>query len=305
MTTKMKIVAIGECMVEMSCQPETENWRLGFAGDTFNTAYYMKARLGGEANVEYVTCVGDDLYSKQMLKFIAQNDIGTGYIRQIAGKRPGLYLIHQEAGDRQFTYWRETSAARHLAEDPDLLRQALKGASLVYFSGITLAILNEEDRAVFLDIIARTQAKLICFDPNIRPNLWPDHQQLRQVLQQTAALCDIVLPTHSDEAYLFGDETPEQMAIRYLSYGAGEVVVKNGAVGALACNAQQQVECASIQVDDVVDATGAGDSFNAAFLAARFQAQDLFTSLQAGHGVAAQVIRASGALIDKDVISWH
>jgi len=300
-----KIVSIGECMVEMSRLPNSENWRQGFAGDTLNSAYYIKARLGNKAAVDYITCVGDDLYSRQMLDFISKNGIGTQYIRQIAGKRAGIYLIHQERGDRQFTYWRETSAARHLADDTDLLRQSLAGADLVYFSGITLAILAPAKREAFLGVIGQAQIKLICFDPNIRLSLWPDMRELNQTLRQAANLCNIVLPTYDDEAALMGDKTPMQMAQRYLDYGAGEVVVKNGAARAFAVNGDTQAECAPAHIDDVVDATGAGDSFNGAYLAARLQGEGLEKSLKIGHEIAGMVIRHPGALINKNVIKGH
>jgi len=302
MTKPYKIVSIGECMVEMSRLPGSENWQQGFAGDTLNTAYYLKARLGSASHVDYFTCLGDDPYSERILEFIAQNDIGTQYIRRMENKRPGIYLIHQEKGDRQFTYWRETSAARHLGDDPDRLETALKGADLVYFSGITLAILTPAKRADFLEIIKKTKAGLTCFDPNIRPVLWPDKNVLKQAIADASALCDIVLPTYDDEAILMGDKTPSQMAARYLNYGAREVVVKNGADTALAINEQTQAESAPLQVRNVIDATGAGDSFNAAYLSARLQGSDLAAALQAGHEMAGRVIRASGALIDKNVI---
>jgi len=305
MTRTLKIVAIGECMVEMSRQPNSNNWYQGFAGDTLNSAYYMKACLGERAQVDYVTCVGDDLYSHHMLDFIASSGISVQYIRRIAGKRPGLYLIHQQAGDRHFTYWRETSAARHLADDLDWLRVALAGADVIYFSGITLGILSATKRADLLKIVSEAQAKLTCFDPNIRLNLWPDKREMQQALQQASRLCDIVLPTYDDEAVLMEDVSPSDMAQRYLNYGAREVVVKNGAAAALAVNSETQTECAPDLVDDVVDATGAGDSFNAAYLAARLQGKDLVTSLRAGHEMASQVIRVSGALIDKNVINCH
>jgi len=300
MKAKLKIVSIGESMVEMS-QHASSLWKQGFAGDTLNTAYYLKALLGEAADVHYLTCLGDDLYSSQMLEFIAKNGIDTQYIRQIAGKRPGLYLIHQQDGDRHFTYWRETSAARHLADDEGLLRSALMDADLVYFSGITLAILGEQKRAVLLRAIEQARPKLICFDPNIRRNLWPDTQELQQLLRQVPKICDIVLPTYDDEAALMDDKTPLQMAQRYLENGAGEVVVKNGAVSAWGVSHHTQIECAALEVQDVVDATGAGDSFNGAYLAARLQGEGLEQALKAGHKLAATVIRHPGALIDKTV----
>src|SRR5690606_37129689 len=99
------------------------------------------ALLGSEWSVGYVTAVGDDIYWRQMTEFIAATGIDTSAIRTSPGKRAGLYMIHQADGDRHFSYWRDTSAAKMLADDAAVLEAALSGADLIYFSGITLAIL--------------------------------------------------------------------------------------------------------------------------------------------------------------------
>ena len=102
-------------------------YRLGYAGDTLNTAWYMRALLPEDWEVDYVTALGDDMYSGQMRAFIDKAGIGTGHIQTIEGRRPGLYMIHQDKGDRHFTYWRGQSAAKLLADDPAALEAALDG----------------------------------------------------------------------------------------------------------------------------------------------------------------------------------
>ncbi|MEO6396504.1 MAG: PfkB family carbohydrate kinase, partial [Devosia sp.] len=136
-----RFVSAGECMIEMS-GGEDGNYRLGFAGDTLNTAWYARACLPADWDVDYVTALGDDPYSQQMVDFFAENGIGTDHIQKVEGRRPGLYLIRQHDGDRHFTYWRGQSAARAMADDDEALIQAFEGADLVYFSGISMAILN-------------------------------------------------------------------------------------------------------------------------------------------------------------------
>ena len=63
-----RFVSVGECMIEMS-GGEDGNYRLGYAGDTLNTAWYARAALGNDWSVDYVTALGDDLYSQQMVDF--------------------------------------------------------------------------------------------------------------------------------------------------------------------------------------------------------------------------------------------
>ncbi len=110
-------ISIGECMAELQATDEGL-YRLGFAGDTLNTAWYMRA-LTRPSNVavDYVTAVGADSLSSKMLAFLKANGVGTRFIKEISDRTVGLYLITLTGAERNFTYWRSASAARLLAED--------------------------------------------------------------------------------------------------------------------------------------------------------------------------------------------
>ncbi|WP_127144340.1 sugar kinase [Pelagibacterium montanilacus] len=297
------IVSIGECMIELSGGADGQ-YRLGYAGDTFNTAYYMAARLPEPWDVQYLTCVGDDLYSDRMVAHIAGNGVGTRHIARLQGHKPGLYLIHQADGDRHFTYWRETSAARRLADDPARLKAGLAQADLIYFSGITLAILEPAARSRLIEAIARRRADgaRVGFDPNIRPVLWPDTEALREALMAAARVSSIVLPTHGDELPYFGDADARATSERYLRAGAEEVVVKNGGEPALVATAQGAERVPATRVQSVVDATGAGDSFGGAYIAARLTGASPAEAARAGHEVASIVIGHHGALAPREAL---
>jgi 2-dehydro-3-deoxygluconokinase len=290
-------------MIEMS-GGEDRTYRQGFAGDTLNTAYYLNALLGADWTVRYATAVGDDLYSRQMVEFIAGTGIDTGSIQTIEGKRAGLYMIHQEHGDRHFTYWRDTSAAKLLADDATALEAALNDAALIYFSGITLAILAPEARARLIGAIGARRAgrTVVAFDPNIRPALWADARSVVDALTEAAKVSSIVLPTHADEVPYFGDADDEATARRYLAAGCEEVVVKNGAGPALVVTGDGQWRVGARKVANVVDATGAGDSFNGGYLAARLAGANPEDAARAGHATASVVIGHHGALISKEAL---
>jgi 2-dehydro-3-deoxygluconokinase len=293
-----RFVAIGECMIEMSGGAD-RRYRMGFAGDTLNTSYYVRKLFPADWQVDYVTALGDDIYSKEMRAFFEQHGIGTGHIQEIKGKRPGLYMIHQAGGDRQFTYWRGQSAAKLLADDTKALNAALEGAGYVYFSGITLAILAPRARGQLMKAVvrARNAGARVVFDPNLRPALWNSPEIMASTLTAAATISDIVLPTHTDEAPLFGDKTEDATADRYLAIGVEEVAVKNGAGPAVIATATERVTVAAPKAK-VVDATGAGDSFNGAFLAARLRGASLEAAAKAAHAVASVVIGHPGALVD-------
>lgn len=298
-----RIVSIGECMIEMS-GGEDRTYRLGYAGDTLNSAWYLRALLGKDWSVDYVTALGEDRYSGDIRAFLEDNGIGTGHIQTIPGRRPGLYMIHQEKGDRHFTYWRDNSAAKLLADDKQALAKAVEKAELVYFSGITLAILAPRARGRLLGAIvkARDNGAKIAFDTNIRPALWTSTRVMTGVLTAAASLCDIVLPTHTDEAPLFGDKSIDDTADRYLELGVEEVVVKDGGKEALIATAHERVRVAPKPGAKVVDATGAGDSFNGGYLSARLGGKGLREAAEAAHATAGIVIGHKGALVDPKLV---
>ncbi len=297
----MRFLAIGECMAELAPLDTPGDFRLGFAGDTFNTAWYLR-QLRSDAQVAYFTALGSDDISDRMLDFMACAGIGTAHIARCPGRSVGMYLISLNDGERSFSYWRDSSAARLLAGDEAALARAVRSAEFVYFSGITLAILSDAARGRFLQALmwARAQGKIIAFDPNLRPRLWPDQGQMVAAIIQGAEVSDIALPSFEDEAAHFGDADPKATADRYLRAGASTVIVKNGAepVHFIHHGAMGVVPVA--RIGRAVDTTSAGDSFNAGYLAALDADLPMESRIALASAVAGQVIAAKGALVSLD-----
>lgn len=293
-----RVVSIGECMVELAPQAGADLYRIGFAGDTLNTAWYLR-RLLPEAQIDYLTAVGTDAISDQMVAFLQHSGIGTAHVARRAGLTVGLYMIQLSGAERSFAYWRGQSAARTLAADPAALTRALEGADLAYISGITLAILGREDRQTLLTALQDFRAKggKVAFDPNLRPRLWTSPEEMRQAITDAAACADIVLPSFEDEAQWFGDASPEATARRYAGAGVACVVVKNGGGEMLTLREGAFLPHPCKPVADIVDTTAAGDSFNAGFLAAWLGDAPLAQAVAAGADLAGQVIRQRGALV--------
>lgn len=294
-----RILSIGECMVELS-QAGQGLLRKGFAGDTFNTAWYLRAALPADWQVDYLTGLGDDPLSDEMQAFMEKAGIGTGFIRRIAGRTPGLYLITLKDGERTFSYWRDSSAARLLADDGDHLREAIDSADLLYFSGITLAILSPVACDTLLAELRRARAsgKTVAFDPNIRPRLWSDRLRMLDTISDGARAASIVLPSFDDEAQHFDDVNVAATIERYQALGAEKVVVKNGAQGATVAESGQTIFVPAVPPEKLVDTTSAGDSFNGGFLARLMQGATLAEAAAHGAAVASVVIGHHGALIE-------
>lgn len=288
-------------MVELS-QAGDGLLRKGFAGDTLNTAWYARACMPSSWTVDYFTALGDDAMSDEMAAFFDSHGIGTSYIRRIKGKAPGLYMINLRNGERSFSYWRDSSAAKQLAADPDYLREAVEASDVVYFSGITLAILPREDVDTLLAETRRAKAagKFVVFDPNIRPRLWSSYDVMHTVISEGARSSTLVMPSFDDEASHFGDDSIEATIQRYRALGAPNIVVKNGADGATLDFEGNRSIVPAEKVETVVDTTSAGDSFNGSFLAKYLETRDAEQSARFAAKVAARVVSEHGALVPKD-----
>lgn len=299
-----KFLSIGECMVELA-QAGDGLLRQGYAGDTFNTAWYARACLDESWSVDYFTALGDDPLSADMLAMMAKAGIGTEAIRRIEGKTPGLYLITLKDGERSFSYWRDTAAAKKLADDADHLRRTIEAADLVYFSGITLGILAPQAVETLLSELRRARAsgKTVAFDPNIRPRLWPNRDYMLETIEAGARAASLVLPSFDDEKTHFGDASVEATIDRYRALGVSNIVVKNGADGVtLAIGDAPLVHVPSKKADSVVDTTSAGDSFNGGFLSRFLKGAAPADAAAFGAAVATTVIGHHGALISPELL---
>jgi 2-dehydro-3-deoxygluconokinase len=300
----LRIASIGECMIELSETADAGGqMRRTFGGDTLNTAVYLARSLGETpASVHYVTALGDDPFSAEMLTAWQREGIDTGLVFRLPGRLPGLYIIRTDAtGERSFHYWRSAAAARELlrAEQAENLASALGGFDLVYLSGITLGILDGESRQrlfALLEALKHSGCR-IAFDTNHRPRLWQSRAEAQDAVSRVLGLAAVALPTFDDEAALFDDPDPEATARRLHDLGVEEVVVKCGGAACLVSLQGQQAWVAAQTVARPVDTTAAGDSFNAAYLAARLGGQQPQAAAAAGHRLAARVIAHKGAII--------
>ncbi|MEZ5817160.1 MAG: sugar kinase [Hyphomicrobiaceae bacterium] len=295
-----RAVAIGECMVELA---RGSDGRFGqsFGGDTFNTAVYL-ARCGIET--AYATALGDDPYSAGIVALAEHEGIATDLILPRPGRMPGLYLIETTAdGERTFHYWRDRAPARELLDGEDAGRviEGIAGARLVYLSGITLSLYSPLGLDRLAEGLSRARAAgaMVAMDGNYRPRGWGGNaERARAVMERFWQLATTALPTADDEAALWGDRDAGDTISRLARLGIGEIAVKRGPAGALvAAGGSGPVEVAVATTVTAIDTTAAGDSFNAAYLAARLAGQGAQEAARAGHRLAGVVISHRGAIV--------
>ena len=300
MGIRMKIGVIGECMIELFDRGDGTCLR-GFGGDTLNTAIYLSRCAGAAIGVHYVTVLGDDPFSDELLAAWQAEGLVTDSVERMPGRLPGLYLIRTDAaGERSFYYWRERAPVRKLFQTPGAgaLEQRLGAFDWLYFSAITLAVLEPAGRRHLLDFLGRFRSAggRVAFDSNYRPRLWPDGDAADWV---TLAYrnCDLAMPSIDDETALWGDADPEALLGRLAGLGCTEIVLKRGGDTSLASLDGKIHEFPVDASQRVVDTTAAGDSFNAGYLATRLQGGSVEASVSAGQWVALQVIAQPGAIV--------
>ena len=307
MSETKRAVCVGEATVELA-RGADGRFALASSGDAFNTAIYL-ARAG--IATAFASALGDDPYSDAIVSLAEAEGVAADLILRVRAQLPALSLVDADVqGKRRALTWREGAPARALFELADWSRVAegLLGARLVYFSGVTLSLYSNIGLGRFLATIelARGNGAKIAFDGNFRPRDWKgDLSRTRTVFAEALKRVDIALPAYDDEAVLWGDPSPEASIERLQAFGVGEIVVKNGPNSALIVAAGKREAAPVPEVVVPVDATAAGDGFNAGYLAARLAGRGALDAAAAAHRLAAQVIRHRGAIMPRAGAAVH
>jgi 2-dehydro-3-deoxygluconokinase len=295
-------IIVGECMVEMSNRGQQLYYQT-FAGDSYNTAVYFK-RCNAVEDVKYLTAIGSDDISEQLLVQMKAEGLSTDLALRSPNKTLGLYMINtDDAGERSFAYWRSDSAAKQMLS---LLDQSMLGSPKSFFlSGISLAILSDEDKEAMLQLVIQLKQQGCCiiFDPNYRPQLWLSAKHARLWTDKAYALADIAFPGCDDHKTLYGHNSVNEVQLHVAALGVQEMVIKNGEHGIQIFSQDQHCIVPAHRVTKVVDTTAAGDAFNGGYLAARFAGQNEQISAGFAAQIAAYVIGHRGAIVDKAEMS--
>jgi 2-dehydro-3-deoxygluconokinase len=293
-----KVVLFGECMLELR-QSIGNEMRRSFAGDTYNTAVYLK-RAFSDDNVAFMTALGQDTISKQMIDVFSDEQLDNRCVFTGSQHNPGVYLVETDKfGERSFLYWRENSSARQIMQFVDGKTIAgLLEADLFFFSGISLAVLEPSDRPKFwnmLDQLKEAGVK-IAFDPDYRPRLWQNKAEAQVEFAKAYSLSNILLPGIDDFKQLYDIHELEDLLEFCRPFDIQEMVIKNGSKSVYCQSGSNQLFLPTIAVKNVVDTTSAGDSFNGVYLGARLAGYELENAVNLASAAAGFVIQHPGAI---------
>jgi 2-dehydro-3-deoxygluconokinase len=290
-----RVLSIGECMLQMR-EERKGKFSQGFGGDSLNTALYL-SRLGIDST--YLTALGDDTWSDAMVAMWEKEGVKTSMVQRVPGAMPGLYVIqNQPNGERKFSYWREQSPARNIFDhdDPSLAQNFLQ-YDWIYFTGVTLSLYSKPARDLLFDYLQRANdaGAWIVFDTNYREKGWPDRVEMEQAFRQAIEIADILFASHEDMTGVFGRGGDAMFEIAKCV----EKILKLPDASARIVWRNHDEVAAPLPVKKVIDTTAAGDSFAAAYLAARIKNKPPLHAAADGHLLANAVIQHAGAILPR------
>lgn len=292
MEPTLDILGLGEAMVEFNAARSSEGQFLqGFGGDTSNTVI-AAARQG--ARTGYLSAVGQDAFGRSLLDLWQAEGVDTGTVTVSAEASTGIYFVTHGPQGHEFTYYRAGSAAARMGPQ-DVPASSVASARLLHLSGISLAIsAGAADAALAAVSAAHEAGRLVSFDTNLRLKLWP-LARARAIIHAVAAQADVLLPSVDEARILTGLDSPDAIAEFYLAIGAELVVMKMGREGALVATPDGHERVPGLPVQ-AVDATGAGDTFDGAFLAEYLRTGNPHAAARYANAAAALSTQGYGAV---------
>jgi 2-dehydro-3-deoxygluconokinase len=294
----LDVLTVGEAMaLLMACEPvpleQVGRFERATAGAELNVSVGL-ARLGFQAG--YISRLGMDSFGRHLRAFMAAEGIDLRHVQEDARYPTGFMLksMALDGSDPQIEYFRRGSAASHMALH-ELPAGVVREARLLHLTGISPALSSNCLDLVFgLAAQARSAGRLVSFDPNLRPRLWPSQDTMVTTLNELAAQADLVLPGLAEGRLLSGCEHAEGIADFYLARGASQVVVKLGPEGAYYASANERGIAPGRRVERVVDTVGAGDGFAVGVISALLDGLPLGAAAARGNAIGARVVQFRG-----------
>ena len=295
---KINVCSIGEAMIEIS-NIKNSLYNQSFAGDTLNFCNYLDKK---KLNAFFLSAIGKSEINQSLLDFVKSKNISTKYIKQINQFEVGLYLIkNKDNGEKQFFYWRDESAAKQYFNNIDFLNlyKELKNFDYIYFSGITLSIIHISKLNNFIKLLKLLKNKKIkiVFDFNIRPSRW-NKKNLNIFLDSVLKFVDICFLSGEDMNYWKNKnniKSYEQIVRKYKLKHS--IFRKNAKFTYVFLNKTRYVFRNKL-LKKVVDTSGAGDGFNAAYLSNFIVNNDPVLALKAGSSLGSKIVMKKGAIVD-------
>lgn len=302
---RLDAVTFGEVMAmfvadESGPLSEVRCFTRSLAGAEVNVATGV-ARLGHASG--WLGRVGDDPFGAHAVAALEAEGVDTRLVAVDPDAPTGFQLKSRaEEGDPEVVYFRRGSAGSRLTGSADA-DDYLRAARHLHVTGIPPALSPQaRDFTHRAMRVAREAGLTVSFDPNLRPVLWPDREEMTSVLNGLAAQADWVLPGIAEGRLLTGADDPAGIARHYLDRGARRVVVKDGVHGARLFDADGTALTQKAFPVRAVDSVGAGDGFAAGLISGHLDGLATADALRRAAAVGALATTSRG---DRDGLPYR
>ena len=295
---KIKICAIGECMMELT-NTKMELYSQSIAGDTLNFTSYLDKKIFDSS---YFTAVGTSEISKRVISFLKERNIKTNLVSRINSHEVGLYLIeNSKSGEKIFYYWRDNSAAKFFFNNRNIkkFKNQLEKFDYVYFSGITLSLFennNFHNFIILLELLKKKQVKII-FDFNIRIKRW-SKKKLFSYFSKSIPYVDILFASGQDLNFLKGNASLKTFTNLIKKYNIKHGIYRNSARLNYSFYKNERYFIINKVKSKVIDTSGAGDGYNAAYISNFIKFNNPQKALHAASQIGAKIVMKKGAIVN-------
>lgn len=293
------VLTVGELLIDLIADEYDDPFQGNrfskfFGGSPSNIAINAK-KLG--INAQVCSAVGHDGFGRFLIDQLQKEGLPLQTI-QYKDAATSLVVVTRSTATPIPIFYR--GADYHLSYSAQL-ETSLKGSKVLHFSCWPLSRNPARETVEQMIETARQHQLLIGFDPNYHPMLWPSGEDGVQYVKSIIPKVDVIKPSEDDAERLFGADTPHNQLDKFLDLGAKLVILTLGKDGALVSNGRETLTFPSLATE-IIDTTGAGDSFWSGFYAAIVKGYPLNKALQLGFAVSAYKLKHAGAVIDFPVL---
>lgn len=294
---KTTICSIGECMIEMT-NVEKELYNYSVAGDTLNFTSYLDQSI---FNKFYLTAIGTSDINKGVISFFKKKKINTDLVKKISSKEIGLYLIkNTKRGEKKFYYWRNDSAANfffnHINKSLFIKKYTF---DYIYLTGITLSILDFKNIDKFitnLSVLRKKNSKII-FDFNIRIKRW-SKKNLNLYLNKILPNIDILFCSGEDLVCWKKNNNIKTFQYILKKFNIYHAIYRKNEEYNYSFYKNKKYMIKNKPIKKVVDTSGAGDGYNAAYLSSFIISNNPQIALNEASKIGAKIVMKKGAIVN-------
>ncbi len=263
-----KLIAIGEALIDfIPDMPggaiKDVNAFLPAVGGAPANVCGAFTKLGGRS--EMITQLGTDGFGDKILETFENAGIGSSFVKRTDKANTSLaFVALQEDGNREFSFYRNPGADMLFAAE-DVKKEWFEDAYVLHFCSVSLGGFPMKEAHCIAIQYAMENDAIISFDPNLRPALWKDTNEMIETVNDFIPLADIVKISDEELESITGETSIEAALEKLFTDRVKLVIYTEGSKGARAFTkkASAAAPCAKVKA---VDTTGAGDGFIGAFL---------------------------------------